>query len=395
MTAPQTTQDSPERARRDELDGLLRATCEADASDLHLTPGSPPSLRIHGRLTAIEDAEVLTPEQTRGLVDAVLGERDRARLEREGDLDGALSFSFTDPSGEVVQPRFRFNVFRVGGDYGIALRRLEERFRTLTELGLPESLHELGAAPDGLILVAGPTGSGKSTTLASLLHRINTERAAHIITIEDPVEVLHRPLQSVVNQREIGRDARTFAGALHAALRQDPDVILVGEIRERETIRTAITAAETGHLVFSTVHAGDVASAIERVVAAFPSGEQDGLRTQLSLVLRAVIAQQLLTADGPAASERARVLIAEVLRVTPAAANLIAGGKINQLASVLETGARDGMRTREASLAEHASAGRLSFQRALAAARRPEVLRRRLGREGAETAPRPDRKGGW
>ena len=272
------------------LAGLLAECVRLDASDLHLAPGLAPYFRIHGILEPHEKLPPVTPEEVNALA-AELGHAfDRTALERTGSLDGAVSA--TDGT------RFRFNVFRRQGQLAIALRRLEDRFRSLTELGMPESLYQLCDLPDGLVVVAGPTGAGKSTTLASLIDRINRTRRCHIVTIEDPVEYIHAPLLSLVNQRQIGVDTSSFNDALVASMRQDPDVILVGEIRDLATIRTAITAAETGHLVLTTVHAGDCVGAIERLVSVFPADEQAGIRRQLSLVLRAVISQHLLVADG-------------------------------------------------------------------------------------------------
>lgn len=348
--------------------------CEAlDASDLHLSTNEPPCFRVHGPLVPGEIEETLTREQLKMLAARLLEDGLAKHFEESGNVDGAIS----SRSGA----RFRYNVYRQGGEIAIALRRLEDRFRRLSELGMNERLYELCDLPDGLVVVAGPTGAGKSTTLASLLHRINETRPCHVITIEDPVEYIHHPIRAVVHQRQVGRDALSFDAALVAALRQDPDVILVGEIRDLATIRTAITAAETGHLVFTTVHAGDCVSSIERLVAVFPADEQEGVRRQLSLVLRAVITQRLVVMDGEAARKLAdspkaarRAVVSETLMITPAVANLISSGKSSQIYSAIESGAAQGMQTLEQDLARLVLSRQISDVRARGLARQPQVL---------------------
>lgn len=363
------------------LELLLRAAVEADASDLHLAVGLPPYLRVEGALAPRPEATPLDGEALAALADVLTSSTGRSELARKGTLDGAWS---------GAGARFRFNVARRQDGLSIALRRLEDRFRSLEELGLPESLHELTELQDGLVVVAGPTGSGKSTTLATLIDRINRERAAHVITIEDPIEYVHRSQRALVNQCQVGQDVDSFDAALVAALRQDPDVILVGEVRELSTIRTAITAAETGHLVLTTVHAGDCVSAVERLIAVFPEAEQHGIRRQLGFVLRAVIAQHLVRADGSAVADetRRRVLVSEVLRVNAAVANLVAHGKPNQIYSVMETGAAAGNRTLESELARLWREGLLSERTAIGLARSPQTVRdqRRLGRSTTRRA---------
>jgi twitching motility protein PilT len=356
------------------LTDLLAECVRLDASDLHLAPDQPPYFRIHGVLAPREKASPLPAARLETFARELLPGLNHEALDRTGSLDGAL----TAPDGT----RFRFNVFRRQGLLGIALRRLEDRFRTLAELGLPESLYALCELPDGLVVVCGPTGAGKSTTLATLIDRINQNRRCHIVTIEDPIEYIHRPVQSLISQRQVGSDARSFNDALVASLRQDPDVILVGEIRDLATIRTAITAAETGHLVFTTVHAGDCVGAVERLVSVFPADEQVGIRRQLALVLRAILAQHLVIADGaaramPQAARRSRVVTSEILMATPAVANLIASAKSSQVYSAMETGAAQGMQTLEHDLARLWVANLISENTALAMARNPGTLRDR------------------
>ena len=363
------------------LQRMLRDCVTADASDLHVAPGLAPFMRIHGILEAQDKYGVLSSQVTQALGEVLSRGFDRGSLNTTGSIDGAL----TAQDGT----RFRFNVFRRQGSISIALRRLEERFRTLADLGLPDSLYDLCAQPDGLVVVAGPTGAGKSTTLATLIDRINQTRRAHIVTIEDPIEYLHRSSKSLVNQRQVGLDAGSFNDALVASLRQDPDVILVGEIRDLATIRTAITAAETGHLVFTTVHAGDCVGTIERLVSVFPADEQNGIRRQLSLVLRCIIAQHLLVADGeqgilPAAADgtvrRRRIVVSEVLTATDAVSHLIAAGKSAQIYSSMESGGNQGMQTLEESLANLWTGGWISEQTATNMARNPAVVRDRAQR---------------
>lgn len=359
-----------------------------DSSDLHIAPGLPAYLRVHGILEPQDEQGVLTAETTEAIAAILMQGFDSSTLDTTGSVDGAL----TAPDGV----RFRFNVFRRQGALSIALRRLEDRFRTLTDLGLPESLYDLCTLPDGLVIVAGPTGAGKSTTLATLIDRVNQTRRAHIVTIEDPIEYLHRSSMSLVNQRQVGLDAGSFNDALVASLRQDPDVILVGEIRDLNTIRTAITAAETGHLVFTTVHAGDCVGTIERLVSVFPAEEQNGIRRQLSLVLRCIITQHLVVADGergllePAADgtpRRRRVVVSEVLTATGAVNNLIATGKASQIYSAMESGGGSGMQTADESLAQLWFNKFISEQTAAAMSRNPNVVRDRLARMQTPRGP--------
>ena len=347
----------------------LLGECErAEASDLHLAPGRPPQLRVHGDLQLIPNYPLLSAPDIDAISDTMMNADHLRSLEARGSADGACS----SPGGS----RYRFNIFRRQGRRAIVLRRLEERFRSLAELGMPEDLYRLSDLPDGLVIVAGPTGAGKSTTLATLLDKINRERRCHMITIEDPIEYVHHPVLAQVNQRELYTDVPDFNEALIASLRQDPDVILVGEIRELKTIRTAITAAETGHLVFTTVHAGDCVGTIERLVGVFPADEQDGIRRQVSLVLRAIVAQQLLPTvvrNG----HRGRVAASEVLINTPAVANLIAMGKSSQIYSSMETGRKVGMQTLEQDIARLWVTGRITEQTAMGMCRNVSVMQER------------------
>jgi len=365
----------PDTARQT-LNELLLECKRQDASDLHLAPNLPVYLRVHGILEPQTARGPMAPELLAGIGEELSKGFDRSSLDRTGSIDGAISAE--------DGTRYRFNVFKRQGHLSIALRRLEDEFRSLAELGLPEFLYQLSDLPDGLVVVAGPTGAGKSTTLATLIDRINRKRPCHIVTIEDPIEYLHRPLVSLVNQRQVGSDTSSFNDALVASLRQDPDVILVGEIRDLNTIRTAITAAETGHLVFTTVHAGDCAGTIERLVSVFPADEQAGIRRQLSMVLRAVIAQHLLVADGPggerkagAPTRRSRVVVSEVLTITGAVANLIATAKTAQVYSSMEAGGNLGMQTLEQDLARLVVANEITEATAVAVSRNPQLLRDR------------------
>ncbi|TVS16303.1 MAG: PilT/PilU family type 4a pilus ATPase [Planctomycetaceae bacterium] len=383
MTKANTTPPSVIRL----LDTLLDECVQRDASDVHFAPELPIYLRIQGLLEPQTDHPRIAAEQIRAIADHLASLSQRPPLQGPGSLDGAVSSS----SGT----RFRYNIYRRQGKLAIAMRRLEDRFRELAELGLPDSLYRLCELSDGLVLVAGPTGSGKSTTLATLLNRVNQTRRCHLVTIEDPIEYLHNSALALVNQRQVGGDTEHFHEAVVAAMRQDPDVILVGEIRDLATIRAAVTAAETGHLVFTTVHASDCVGAIERLIAVFPAEEQAGVRRQVSMVLRAIITQHLLVADGPvatgersarassgagAAARRSRVVTSEILVSTPAVANLIATEKSAQIYSAMESGTAQGMQTLEQDLARLMHAGLLSEASAMAMARSPNVLRERAGR---------------
>ncbi|MGX6446948.1 type IV pilus twitching motility protein PilT [Patulibacter sp. S7RM1-6] len=327
---------------------LVDAVLAEGASDLHLTAGSPPMLRVRGALTPVAGAEALDAAACEDLVLGLLTPAQRARFAEEQQVDLAHTLPGV--------ARFRVNAFRQRGAVGAALRLIPDRIRTVEELGLPASVAELTRRPRGLVLVTGPTGSGKSTTLAALVDRVNVERHDHILTIEDPIEFLHDHKGCLVNQRELGADAPSFALALKAALRQDPDVILVGEMRDTETIGTALTAAETGHLVFATLHTQDAPQTIDRVIDSFPAGQQNQVRMQLAGALQGVVCQQILpTADG-----LGRTVAMEILLPTPAVRNLIREAKTHQIRSAMQTGARHGMQTLETALAELVRSGRIA-----------------------------------
>ncbi|MFS8639472.1 MAG: type IV pilus twitching motility protein PilT [Symbiobacteriaceae bacterium] len=314
------------------LEAWLRAALERGASDLHLTVESPPVLRINGDLVDLEGPR-LRPENIREILEPVLNERARATLDREGTVDLAYSLPGVG--------RFRVNVFRQRGSLAAVFRLIPMRVPDLDTLGLPPVVATFCDLAQGLVLVTGPTGSGKSTTLAAMIDRINRTRRAHVVTLEDPIEYLHRHQRSLVNQREVGLDTPSFAAGLRAALREDPDVIMVGEMRDLETIQTALTAAETGHLVLTTLHTPSATEAVNRIVDVFPAGQQNQVRIQLAAVLEGIIAQRLV----PSADGTRRYLVAEVLVATPAVRNLIREGKSAQLPAVMETSRQQGMVT--------------------------------------------------
>src|SRR5438105_14014203 len=293
---------------------LLELVLDRGASDLHLTSGAPPVIRLHGDLVPLTNYPELSPQGLRSMVYAILPQRRREELEQELELD--MSYSLPGKA------RFRVNVYFQRDSIGGAFRLIPFEIRTADQLGLPAVAGEFARFPRGFVVVTGPTGSGKSTTLAALVDIVNTERRCHIMTVEDPIEYLHKHKSSIVNQREVGADTHGFAQALKHVLRQDPDVILVGEMRDLETMSTAITAAETGHLVFATLHTQDAPQTIDRIVDSFPPNQQHQVRTQLSIALQGIVTQQLLpTADG-----RSRVCACEVLVATPAIRNLVRAG---------------------------------------------------------------------
>jgi twitching motility protein PilT len=327
------------RAKADAIDHLLAELWERKASDLLLTVGAPPLLRIDGALVPMQGASVLKPEDTELLVNNVLSDDMRVRFQKEKEID--FSFNWRSVA------RFRGNAFFQRGSVSLAVRAIPFAIPSFAELGLPSITEKLTKLPHGLILVTGPTGCGKSTTLASMLDYINTNRACHIITIEDPIENVHNHKLSAVNQREVGEDTHSFAGALRSALREDPDVVLIGEMRDLETIRIALTVAETGHLVFATLHTNDTAQALDRIVDVFPAEQQQQIRIQLANSLQAVYYQQLLPRIGGG-----RVAAFEILLANHAVRNLVKEGKSAQIRNVIVTGLKEGMQTLEVSISE-------------------------------------------
>jgi len=346
------------------IEELLTLMVQRGGSDLHLTAGSPPKLRIDGKLVNTEH-EVLVPETTQKLIYSFLTSDQIAKFEH--DFESDLSF------GIEGLGRFRTNVFLQRGAVAAVLRIIPYQIKSFQELGLPEDVCEfLCNLPKGLILVTGSTGSGKSTTLASMIDYINQRRACHIVTIEDPIEFLHRNKGCLFNQREVGSDTQSFKTALRSVLRQDPDVILIGEMRDQETIETALTLAETGHLTFATLHTSDAVQTINRIVDVFPSYQQQQIRTQLSFVLQGIFCQQLL----PRANDRGRALACEVLIANPAVRALIREDKAHQIASIIQTGGKIGMRTMNQSLYELYRLNSVSFDDAMSRSTDPDDLKR-------------------
>jgi twitching motility protein PilT len=350
------------------IDDLLAETVSHDASDLHLTVGSSPTVRVRGHLERLESYPSMTPQLSRTLLYSIMSTEQQKELEIKRQID--LSHSVPGLA------RFRVNVYFQRRSLGAAFRLIPERMKTLDELNLPPSLNELSRRPRGLVLVTGPTGSGKSTTLAAMIDEVNRTRSEHIITIEDPIEFVHWHKSCIVNQREIGTDATSFAEALRAALRQDPDVILLGEMRDLETIATALTAAETGHLVFATLHTQSAPGTIDRIIDVFPGHQQDQVRTQIASALQGVVTQSLLpTADG-----RGRVAACEILLPDDAVRNLIRQGKVEQIYSVMQTNTRRGMQTLEQALADLVLGGRVDRDIAMGASSRKDQLQSLLDR---------------
>ncbi|HEY2283640.1 MAG TPA: type IV pilus twitching motility protein PilT [Solirubrobacteraceae bacterium] len=345
---------------------LLMEVVSRRASDLHLSAGAHPTVRVRGRLTQLEEYPELSSSDTREIVYSILNGDQRQRLETDWQLD----FAYAIPG----HARFRVNAYYQRGAIGAAFRLIPFGLTSIDDLGLPPAVHEFTRRPRGFVLVTGPTGSGKSTSLAAMIDEINQTRDEHIMTIEDPIEFLHAHKRCLVNQRELGSDAHSFADALKAALREDPDVILVGEMRDLETISTALTAAETGHLVFATLHTQDASQTIDRVIDVFPSHQQGQVRVQLSVALQGIMTQQLLpTVDGSG-----RVVATEVLVPNPAVRNLIREGKTHQIYSVLQTSSAVGMQTMDASLASLVRAGKITQKLAEARSSTPEELKRLL-----------------
>lgn len=334
------------------MDIFFEKMLEKGASDLHISSGAPPMVRIHGEMEPISD-KILSPATARELLTELLSDAKKERFKKTRDIDLAYEF------GEY---RFRMNLFYQRKGMGGVFRMIPTKILTVEELGLPPQVLKLADFKKGLVLVTGATGSGKSTTLAALVDYINTNRKEHILTVEDPIEFVHENKKCLVNQREVGSQTASFASALKAALREDPDIILVGEMRDLETIELAITAAETGHLVFGTLHTSSAPKTIDRIINVFPTSQQEQIRTMLSESLQGVVSQNLLkTADG-----QGRVAALEILLATSASNNLIREGKTFQLTSVIQTGKRDGMQTMDQAIMEHLMAKRITPQEAYA-----------------------------
>ncbi len=333
------------------IENLLEEVVNKKASDLHLQAGLPPMLRIDGSLTPIVNAPVLDEQTSEALIMQILDDEQKQILLKDKELD--FSFAF----GNLT--RFRANAFHERGNLAIALRSIPNDIKTVEDLGLPAVVSNFAEYPRGLVLVTGPTGSGKSTTLAALIDKINTEKAHHIITIEDPIEFTHKSKRSVVVQREVHYDTYSFSVALRSALRQDPDVVLIGEMRDLETISAAITIAETGHLVFATLHTNSAAQSIDRMIDVFPPHQQPQIRSQLANILQGICSQRLIPAIGGG-----RVVATEVLVANPAVRNIIREGKVHQLDAVIQTGADQGMQTMDRTLIKLVQSGVITFDEA-------------------------------
>ncbi|NOZ87761.1 MAG: type IV pilus twitching motility protein PilT [Deltaproteobacteria bacterium] len=357
------------------LHQLLKAMIEKGASDLHITTGSPPQLRIDGQLIPLKTPP-LTPVETKQLCYSILTDAQKHRFEEENELD--LSFGVKNLS------RFRANIFMQRGAVSGAFRTIPFKIMTFQELGLPQVVNELARKPRGLVLVTGPTGSGKSTTLASIIDKINTERNQHILTIEDPIEYLHPHKNCIVNQREVGSDTESFKRALKYVLRQDPDVVLIGEMRDLETIEAALTISETGHLAFATLHTNSAVQTINRIIDVFPPYQQPQVRAQLSFVLEGVLCQQLM----PKASGRGRTLAVEVMIPNPAIRNLVREDKVHQIYSVMQVGqSKWGMQTLNQALGQLYLRGEITLDEALGRSSDQEELKNLIASGGSVTHP--------
>jgi twitching motility protein PilT len=340
-----------EKTATPKIEVLLEEVIKKDASDLHLQVGTPPMLRVDGALRAVEDAQKLTEDDLEKLVFSILDEDQKDILIKDKEVD--FSFAFGDYG------RFRVNAFHERGNIAAALRLIPTKIRTIDELGLPKVVHKFTEYPRGLVLVTGPTGSGKSTSLAAMIDKINEERAVHIITIEDPIEYQHHSKKSIIVQREIHYDTYAFGPALRSALREDPDVVLIGEMRDLETIAAAITIAETGHLVLATLHTNSAAQSIDRMVDVFPPHQQQQIRIQLASMLQGICSQRLIPTIGGG-----RMAAAEILVATPAVRNIIREGKTHQLDAVIQTGAEHGMQSMDKTLVSLIQQGKITYDEA-------------------------------
>lgn len=357
------------------IEDLMEQLVEMGGSDMHIQAGAPIYFRVSGKLAPI-DEDILSPQDTQKLIFSMLNNSQRKQLEQNWELDCSY--------GVKGLARFRVNVYKERGCYAACLRALSSKIPNYEKLGLPEVVRQMAGRPRGLVLVTGPTGSGKTTTLAAILDLINRTRGEHILTIEDPIEYVFPNHLSLFHQRQKGEDTKSFANALKAALREDPDIILVGELRDLETISLAISAAETGHLVFGTLHTSSAASTVDRMLDVFPAEQQPQIRAQLSNSLVAVFAQCLPKKANPKPGEFGRALAQEIMVVTPAIANLIREGKTAQIYSAIQTGMKLGMQTMEQSLSSWVVKGVISFEEALSKSSKPDELQRLIaGAKGA------------
>jgi twitching motility protein PilT len=363
-------QQQPATTQTSSIDELLERMVAQGASDLHVAAGSEPAIRVNGRLQRLDDVGRLSADDSQRLLYRILSTEQQKQLEIKRQID--LSYSIPGLA------RFRVNVYFQRQSLGAAFRLVPAELKTLDDLGMPQQLHDLAKKPRGLVLVTGPTGSGKSTTLAAVIDEINRNRHDHIMTIEDPIEFLHRHKNCIVNQREIGPDAISFAEALRGALRQDPDVILLGEMRDLETIATALTAAETGHLVFATLHTQDAPSTVDRLIDVFPAAQQEQIRVQIASTLQAIVTQTLVpTIDGAG-----RIPAVEILFPDDAVRNLIRQAKVEQIYSIMQTGTQRGMQTLEQALVDLVVRGKISQDTAISRSSRPDQLIGLLKRGG-------------
>lgn len=359
------------------IEELMAACHKRGASDLHLSANKPPYFRRHGTLCRMGADKTISASELKALVRCLMNDRQWEVFQEKNSIDIART------SREGV--RFRINVYHQHMGISIAMRRLEDHMGDLNEWNLPETLGDLTSFQNGLVIVTGPTGSGKTTTLAVLLNRIARQRSCHIITVEDPVEYLYESGSSLIHQRELYSDVPSFADAVRSAMREDPDVLLVGEMRDYDTMRAAITAAETGHLVFTTLHTGDAVGSVERMLGMSPVSEQDSIRHQLSMILRAVVAQKLVVNKG----EDARLPAVEILRINPAVAHLIRTGRTEQVYSLMEAGRSQGMRTMEQDLARLTATNAITLKAAQGAAKNMDLLDEWLCRGNGKAAANP------
>lgn len=350
-----------------DINKILQLCVQYQSSDVHINVGVQPMLRIHGRLVALPESPIVTPEMAKQLILPLMGDAQRELVEVDKELD----FGYSLPSGE----RFRVNVFHEKGNMGAALRYIPAKITSIEELKLPQILSNLTSLKQGLVLVTGPTGHGKSTALAAMIDKINRERAEHIVTIEDPIEFVHKPIKSVITQRELHADTHSWAVALRSVLREDPNVVLVGEMRDYETIESALTIAETGHLVFATLHTNSAPQTVDRIVDVFPEDQQQQIRSQLSSMLEAVLSMRLI----PSVDNR-RIPVVEVLLGNSAVASVIRDGKTHMLTNVMQTAGEAGMRTLEMALAEAYGKKLISLETAREYAQNVEELNRLVSR---------------